>query len=247
MAAQILRSHLKVDRQLKSKTMKGTIKGWNFLGKQKLSADGSTTNQTLQAEKKRLEARLVEIPTLIARLQNSITLTQNDITWLNGLNNRRRKDWEKENGKNIEQVVYDANNTIVNYKAQVEALNTEKSRIPAQIETIDKQLQALITGESTGLSKGLTVAHAQQLGQLELQKETAKIEHEQQVQQVELQKAQSEAQAAAVVAQQKTEGMNPQLKWGLIISTGLLILAITIYVIRKRKQAAALVAQTALS
>lgn len=221
--------------------MKGNITGWNFLKKPKLNADGSTTIQTLKDEKKRLEARLVEIPVLISRLQTSIANMQSDITWLNGLNNRRRKDWEKENGKNIEQVVYDATNTIANYNSQISALNTEKSRIPAQIETVDRQLQALVTGESAGLTKGLTAAQAQQLGVLELKKETEKIEHEQQLQQVELQRAQTEAQAAA----EGVQPMNQNLKWGLIIGAAILALAIIIYVIRKRRAALATKTQLA--
>lgn len=210
--------------------MRGNILGWNFaLSRQKLSADGSTTNETLRADKQRLEARLVEIPVLISRLQNSITLTQNDINWLNGLNDRRRRDWEKENGKNIEQVVYDAANRVVDYKAQVDALAVEKSRIPAHIETINRQLEALVKGESAGLTKGLTAVQAQQLGQLELQKTQEQISHETQMQQIEQQKAQAQADAAV----QATKGMNPQLKWGLIISGSILALIVIIYLIRK--------------
>src|ERR1043165_5079199 len=99
--------------------MKGKMIGWNFFTGRELNADGSTTIQTLKDEKKRLEARLVEIPVLVSRLQTSITNMQSDITWLEGLNNRRRRDWEKDNGKNIEQVVYDATNTVANYNAQI--------------------------------------------------------------------------------------------------------------------------------
>lgn len=200
-----------------------------FLPKQRLSADGSTTLETLRAEKQRLEARLTQIPTLVANLTNSINLMNADIVWLNGLNNRRRKNWEKENGRDLKQAVYDATNRIVDYKAQITALNTEKSRIPAQIEAIDRQLESLVKGESTGLSKGLTTAHAQQLGQLELQKEQEKLNHEAKLQEVELQKAQVEAQ--------KAKGMNPQLKWGLIIGGSILAVIIIVYVIRSRKKA----------
>src|SRR3989338_5380865 len=71
-----------------------------FLPKQKLSADGSNTSETLRAEKQRLETRFAQIPTTVANLQNSINLMSSDITWLGGLNNRRKKDWEKEKGKN---------------------------------------------------------------------------------------------------------------------------------------------------
>src|SRR3990167_6854808 len=155
--------------------MLGKMKGWNFLGK-KLSADGSTTNENLRTEKKRLEARLVEIPVIIARLRNGIASQEGDITWLNGLNNRRRKNWEKEKGKDLKQTVYDLTNAVANSKAQISSLDTEMGRIPAQIEAIDRQLDAMVKGESTGLSKGLTTAQAKQLGELELQKEQERSE-----------------------------------------------------------------------
>lgn len=213
--------------------MKGNIKGWNFL-KGKLSADGSTTNDTLRAEKARLEARFTEIPKIIANLQNTIRLTQGDIDWLESLNNRRRKDWEKENGgKDIEQVVYDAAKRIVDYNAQISSMNTEKSRIPAQIEAIDRQFDAMIQGESAGLSKGLTATASKQLGELAVRQELGKIEHEKAVQDVQLQAVTQQAQ----VAQQQAKRMSPQMKWGLIIGSVVVVLGIIGYVIYQRKQA----------
>lgn len=214
--------------------MKGKFTWSFFLPKRKLSADGSTTNDTLLKEKKRLEDRLVEIPKLVANLQNSIRLMESDITWLNGLNDRRRKDWEKENGRDLKQAVYDAANRVVDYKAQVDSLNAEKSRIPAQLEVVNRQLEALVKGESAGLSRGLTSTQAQALGELELQKEQEKIVHESEMQQVELQRAQAEAQAA----QSAATGMSSQMKWGLIIGGSVLLLAIIGYILYQRKQAA---------
>lgn len=207
---------------------------WNFfLPKTKLSADGSTTTtlDSLKAEKNRLEGRLTQIPVTIANLQNSINLMTSDITWLGGLNNRRKKDWEKENGKSVEQAVYDAKNRIVDYQAQISAMNTEKSRIPAQIEAIDRQLQSLVKGESDGLSKGLTKANAQELGQLALQQEQEKISHEAKMQEVELQQAQATAQAEV----DKAKGMTPQLKWGLIIGGSIIVIIIVVVVIKRQK------------
>lgn len=207
-----------------------------FLPKPKLSADGSSTLDSLKTEKQRLETRLTEIPRTIANLQNSINLMTSDITWLEGLNNRRKKDWEKENGKSVEQAVYDARNRMVDYNAQISAMNTEKSRIPAQIEAIDRQIEALVQGESSGLTKGLTTVHAQQLGQLALQQEQEKITHETKMQEVELQQAQAVAQAEV----QKAQEMNPQLKWGLIIGGSILVIIIVVVVVRSKKKALAL-------
>jgi hypothetical protein len=98
-----------------------------FLPKQKFSADGSTTLDSLKTEKQRLETRLTEIPRTVANLQNSVNLMTSDITWLEGLNNRRKKDWEKENGKSVEQAVYDARNQIVDYNAQISGSRTSRS------------------------------------------------------------------------------------------------------------------------
>jgi hypothetical protein len=221
--------------------MKGKILGWNFfLPKQKLSADGTTTNETLRAEKQRLESRLTEIPRIIANLQNTIKLTSSDITWLESLNNRRKKDWAKDNGKSVEQAVYDAKKAVVDYQAQIDSMNVEKGRIPDQIKAIDRQLEALVKGESDGLSKGLTKAHAEQLGKIELLKEQETINHEVQMQQVELQKAQAIAQTEV----QKAQGMSPTLKWSLIIGGSALLLFIVGYIIYKRKQALTLKAVT---
>lgn len=214
---------------------------WNFfLPKQKLSADGSTTLETLRKEKQRLEARFSQIPTLVANLQNSINLMSSDVSWLGALNNRRKKDWEKENGKSVEQAVYDANNRIVDYQGQITALNTEKSRIPEQITAIDRQLEALVTGESNGLSKGLTLAHSKQLGELELQKEQEKITHETKMQEVELQQAQAIAQTQA----DQAKGMNPQIKWAIIIGSSIVVIIIVIMVIRAQKKTLTLNAVT---
>lgn len=221
--------------------MKGKILGWNFfLPKQKLSADGTTTNETLRAEKQRLESRLTEIPRVIANLQNTIKLTNSDITWLESLNNRRKKDWAKDNGKSVEQAVYDAKKAVVDYQAQIDSMNVEKGRIPDQIKAIDRQLEALVKGESDGLSKGLTKAHAEQLGKIELLKEQETINHEVQMQQVELQKAQAIAQTEV----QKAQGMSSTLKWSLIIGGSALLLFIVGYIIYKRKQALTLKAVT---
>lgn len=215
------------------------MKGINFnffTPKPKLSADGSTTLDSLRAEKARLQSRLTDIPTQIAAKQNTVKNATADITWLNSLNDRRKKDWAKDNGKSVEQAVYDEQNAIVTTNAEIAALTTEKNGIPAQIDAIDKQIDALVQGESTGLSKGLTAAHAQELGQMALKAEQDQIDHDAQMQQVELQTAQATAQAEVT----KAQGMDPKVKWGLIIGASLLVVVIMIYLIKRHKQALSL-------
>lgn len=209
--------------------MNGKIKGWNFLHTQrKLSADGSTTLDNLRAEKTKLETRLAQIPGLISELENVIKLKQQDIDWLNSLNNRRKKNWEKDNGgKRVEDVVYALTNDIVSVRAQITTMNNEKSRIPEQLKAIDRQLEALVQGESQGLSKGLSSKTARELGELEVQKTQTQIKQEEQLKAVEIEKAITEQQ-------QQANKMSPTLKWSLII--GSVALAIIIgYVIYKRR------------
>lgn len=205
--------------------MNGKIKGWTFLRPQrKLSADGSTTLDNLRAEKNRLETRLAQIPGLISQLNNNIRLKQQDIDWLNSLNNRRKKKWEKENGgKRLEDVVYQLAKDIVNINAQITTLNNEKNRIPEQIRAIDRQLEAMIQGESQGLSKGLNSQVAAQLGVLELERTKDNIRQEQQLKEIEVQKAKEEQE----------KKLSPALKWSLIIGGTVLVLIIG-YVIYKR-------------
>ena len=218
--------------------MNGQIKGWNFrpqLNKVRYSAaDGSTTLDSLRADKQRLEVRLAQIPGLISGLKHTIQVTENDITWLGSLNNRRKKNWEKENGKSVEQAMYDGTNNVVKWKGQVSALETEKSRIPEQIKAIDRQLESLVKGESSGLSKGLDAATAAKLGELEVIREKQKIQHETTLQQAEVEKAEAEK-----------EQMKPWLKWTLIIGSVVLVAVTIILLVRRSKKKAAKVAADA--
>lgn len=209
--------------------MNSKIKGWQFLKRPKTySADGSTTLDNLRAEKTKLESRLAQIPGLISQIQNSIKVTQQDIDWLNGLNNRRKKDWEKDNGgKRVEDAVYEASNKIVGWKATITNLSAEKGRIPEQLKAVDRQLEALVQGESKGLSKGLSSATAKELGELEVKKEQDNIIQEQQLKAVELEKARTE--------QEKLEQqMSPVLKWSIIIGSVILVSVIAYIVYKKR-------------
>ncbi len=214
----------------------GKIKGWNFLAK-KLSADGSTTIDSLRAEKTRLEKRLAEIPGTISKLQNGINLIQSDITWLDSLNNRKARKWEKENGKSVEQAVYDGRNTIASTKADIDVLNNEINRIPTQIKEIDRQLAALVDGESSGLSKGISKVTAQQLGQMELTKVQKEISHEREIQKVELEQVKQQAQASVTANKETKTAVSPTVKNGIIIASIIIIIAIVGFVIYKRKQA----------
>lgn len=216
--------------------MIGKMKGWNFLPK-RFSADGTpseSTIETLKAEKSKLEKRLAEIPGLISRTQNSISLITQDITWLGSINNRKARQWEKENGKSVEQAIYDGKNLIVAFKADMDTLINEKNRIPTQIKDVDLQISTIIQGESTGLSKGISKETAKQLGEITLQKERTEIANQTAIQQAQLEKVQIETQQVQQQATKTT--MSPQMKWGIIIGTTIII-AIIGYMIYKNKQA----------
>lgn len=197
---------------------------------QKFYADGSaSTLETLKAEKAKLEKRLAEIPSIISKLQNSVKLIQDDITWLSGINNRKKRQWEKENGKSVEQAIYDGKNTIVSINADITTLNNEKNRIPAQIKDVDDQIKAMVTGESTGLSKGISKETARQLGEMELAKERNEIETQKQINEVKVQAVQKQAEQEA-----KPTGMNPKLKWGLIIGSAVVTIIILIMIFKRK-------------
>lgn len=200
----------------------GKIRGWKF--NRGYNAEGdSSTMQTLNTEKQRLEKRIVAIPKLIAQLEHSIKITQNDVTWLGSLSNRNRKKWEKENGTTIEAAQFLRTKRITQMKGQVVSLKTEKARIPEQIKSIQRQIGVLVKGESVGLEQGLDKETAQQLGEIQLQKEREKMEHERTLREAEIQ-AQQEEKAA-----EKTDtGANTKRNWIIGVSVVALIILIVI-------------------
>jgi hypothetical protein len=202
------------------------MKGWSFRTV-KLSANGSTTIQTLNDEKKRLDNRLIQIPVLIANLEKSTATIESDKNWLSALNDRRRKNWEEENKIKVVDAIARAERQIIENNATLVSLKTELASIPDKIKDVNRQIEALVKGESTGLTKGLDAASAQQLGELALQKEQNQIAFETQIQKAEIQKLEE---------QKNTSGMSSSLKTGLIIGSILLTIAIIGFIVYKKKQ-----------
>lgn len=222
----------------------GKIVGWDFT--RGYNADGQSTLDTLAAEKKRLEARLVQIPKLIADLENELASKQFDVGWLESLSKNKRKQWEKEKGKTVEAAVLYAKQRIVGVTGEMASLNAEKSRIPAQISAIQNQLDTLVKGESTGLEKGIDRETAKELGQIELQKERNKMAHERALREAELKAQQARTQQAQVAQQQEAAKertaaeaaakSKTQTAW--IIGAGIvLLLGLLGWIIYKRKMA----------
>jgi len=203
------------------------MKGWSFRTV-KLSANGSTTIQTLNDEKKRLDNRLIQVPVLIANLEKSTATIESDKNWLSALNDRRRKNWEEENKIKVVDAIARAERQIIENNATLVSLKTELASIPDKIKDVNRQIEALVKGESTGLTKGLDAASAQQLGELALQKEQNQIAFETQIQKAEIQKLEE---------QKNTSGMSSGLKTGLIIGSILLTIAIIGFIMYKKKQA----------
>ncbi len=222
--------------------MLGKIKGWNF--KKAFSADGSTTLNTLNADKKRLQARLLEIPKIIPQLEESLRRAKSDIIWLKGLNNRKRKKWEKEKGTTVEIAVYNYEKGVVTNTGRIASLKTEQKQIPAQIAAIQKQLDALVKGESTGLEKGLDAESAKALGDIELQKEKERLAHDRAIREAELKaetqkrELQAEKDRQVFEAQAKDKAGSNQNK--LFIGIGVaLVLIVGGFILYKRKVAKA--------
>jgi hypothetical protein len=201
------------------------MKGWSFRTV-KLSANGSTTIQTLNDEKKRLDNRLIQIPVLIANLEKSTATIESDKNWLSALNDRRRKNWEEENKIKVVDAIARAERQVIENNATLVSLKTELASIPDKIKDVNRQIEALVKGESTGLTKGLDAASAQQLGELALQKEQNQIAFETQIQTAEIQKLEE---------QKNTSGMSSSLKTGLIIGSILLTIAIIGFIVYKKK------------
>jgi hypothetical protein len=201
------------------------MKGWSFRTV-KLSANGSTTIQTLNDEKKRLDNRLIQIPVLIANLEKSTATIESDKNWLSALNDRRRKNWEEENKIKVVDAIARAERQVIENNATLVSLKTELASIPDKIKDVNRQIEALVKGESTGLTKGLDAASAQQLGELALQKEQNQIAFETQIQKAEIQKLEE---------QKNTSGMSSGLKTGLIIGSILLTIAIIGFIVYKKK------------
>lgn len=210
--------------------MKTSIKGWNFF--RFYSADGSTTVENLTTEKRRLEARLAELPGLISGLNNSISVLQNDVNWVKELDGLKKRRWENEKGVNAEEWVRTTETTLSKYRSQLESLNAEYARIPAQIEAVQKQLDTLIKGQSIGLEKGWDEQTAREMGQLELEKERAKIEAERQLKEAELQ-AQNKSREQAIENEQAQLQAQKTTKLFIGIGIGVFLLIIGIILYKK--------------
>lgn len=224
--------------------MLGKIKGWNF--NKAFSADGSGTLNTLNADKKRLEARLLDIPKILAQLRDSLSRAKNDVIWLEALSNRKRKKWEEEKGTTVEIAVYNYQKGIVTNTARVESLLAEQKLIPSKIKAIQTQLNTLVKGESIGLEKGLDSESAKALGEIELQKEKERLAHERAIREAELkaetQKRELQAEKdkqefeAKTKADEKAGGNQNKLFIGIGIT---LLLIIGGFILYKRKIAKA--------
>lgn len=210
------------------------IKGWKFRQERWSGVDGSSTRESLIAEKKRLAARVSQIPILMAQKQRSVKVMTDDMNWLKSLSNLKRKRWEKDHRKDAGATIRLLENRINTEKAAIQSLASEKSRIPEQLSAIEKQLNTLVEGESKGLEKGLDKESAQALGELEVQKQTNQLEHEKN-----LQNQQLESQRMQLQKEAEAKAGASQNKWFLILGISALVVigGIAWY---KRNQAAKL-------
>lgn len=219
--------------------MKGKIKGWNF--KRAYAADGSaSTLEQLTAEKRRLEARLLEIPKIIPQLEASLERARNDIEWLKSLGMLKRRKWEKEKGTTVEVAIYNYEKGIVTNTGRIESLKLEQKQLPSKIQDIQNQLDKLVQGESKGLEKGLDKETAKEMGEIELQKEKERLAHERALREAEL-KAESEKRALEAEQLRQEQKTQSEEKVGknqtkLFIGIGIaLILLVGGFILYKRK------------
>lgn len=212
----------------------GAIKGWEFT--RFYAADGSVQQSTLdslRSEKSKLEARILEIPKQMAGVKSGIARMQSDYDWLSSLSKSAQRSYEKEHGKHPHEVAHQIKQKIEAANATLTKLASEKSRLPEQIAVVQRQIDALVKGESEGLSKGLDKEAAQALGEIEVEKQQAQLEYEAKLQEIETQKAQR-------LAEEEIAGTNSnQSRTGLYIGIGvvvvLIIVGIAIYRSRMAK------------
>lgn len=205
------------------------IKGWNFLKKDEPeghhSLDGSSSLDELQDELSKLEDRLVAIPSMITKKQNAATLKDNDAAYLLGLGWLKRRKWEKQNGKTVEQAAKQLKTEAEELRAEVSSLKTEKDRLPDRIETLQKQINTLINAESKGMEKGIDSDSAKQLGEIEVAKQQEALKHQQLMMQKQAQEAENS----------KEEKRGSQTQWFVIAGVGLLLIVAAFFVIKKLK------------
>lgn len=216
--------------------MGGEIKGWNF--SRYYSADGSeekSTQNSITEQKKQLEARLLQIPSLISANEQAIARMQSDYDWLSSLDKRRQREYEKKNSVHPHEAAASVKNKINQTKAIVASLKVEQGRIPTQLEVLTKQMETLIKGESEGLAKGLDKESAQALGEIELEKEKAQLEHQAKLAEIEEKNAE---QIALEEAQKRAAGTDTGSNTKLIIGISITVVLIIIGIMLYRKQMA---------
>ncbi len=208
---------------------------WNLKREPVSSADGSTTRESIQDQISALQKRQTELPSLISSLSHSISVQQQDLQWIKSLDGLKRRRWEKEKGTTTGEAIRKYTSSINLNQAKLASLKSELSRIPDQIKILQRQVSALVEGESKGLEKGLNSETARELGEIELQKERERIAHEKEVRQREMEAAQKrEAQAEAEQAAKEQSANNK--KW-LVIGAILLLLVILGIWYQKRQSA----------
>jgi len=171
------------------------IKGWDFRTERHFSADGGGSESTLnelREEVNKLENRLSEIPKLITQNKNLILQKRKESTWLKSLSRRKRRKWEKDNGKDALQLAYQMEQQAKNAEATIASLKTEQTRLPERIDAIKKQISTLVNAEGKGIEKGIDPESAKQLGEIEVAKQQAELQHQQQVRQKQAEAAQNE-------------------------------------------------------
>ncbi len=222
---------VKDQNQYAKKMFNRPIFKWNLKREPVSSADGSTTRESIQEQIGTLEKRQKDLPVLITTLTHSLAVQKQDFEWIKDLKGLKQRKWEKEKSTTKEQAIRDYANRITANTAKLSSMKSELSRIPAQIETLQKQVSTLVQGESKGLEKGLDSETARELGELELQKERERMAHEKQVREAaQKREAQADAEQAA-----KDKAANNK-KW-LWIGALLLLLVILGIWYKKRKSA----------
>lgn len=212
------------------------ISGWNFgqsIAQPEVyyAADGARTLTDLRSSLDKLEKRLVELPSVLKNYQDIISRKQADINYLNGLSNRKKKKWSKDNGgKDVGQVVYELEKDIDVYEGKIASAKAEQKRLPGRISDLKKQIQALVEAESKGIEKGIDPDSAKQLGEIEVAKQQQELEYQKQMQQAQQKQAEQQQQQ-----KEEEDKKSSQMQWVIIAGVSLLVIIGIVVAIKKIK------------
>jgi len=210
------------------------IKGWDFSPEKEkkekqFSADGSDTLDDLRGEINKLETRLAEIPGLIVKNEKITAKKKQDAAFLRGLKRRKRKKWEKANGKSAIATADQLEAQADELDAVIASLKVEQKRLPDRLDSLKKQVNTLVNAEGKGIEKGIDPESAKTLGEMEVAKQQEALRQ----QQLMMQKQAVQQKQAEADAKKDPPKTTDQTMWFWVAGIGLLLIIAGFFMVKK--------------